>query len=202
MIFIPKLNRWTSPWLALIAGMALLQFPALAQEEKPVAPPSGEPLVESASPDATAGINPDAVSSFQVRTYHIRGKKLWEGLLRVLGESGYPPEEIDQKAMRVKTSFVDFQARDYSEAVAEAAPRMTATYRILQMNQVREGKVSLEGVVSKGDNGAVLSLRARILVQGLDQAKRIKIMVDRRSSGVIESDFLRKLEDTLKLERR
>ncbi len=202
MVFIPILKRCTPPWLALVAGMALLLSPVSAQDEKPAVPPAGEPPAESASPDATAGIHPDAVSSFQVRTYHIRGKKLWQGLLRVLGESGYPPEEIDEKAMRVKTSFVDFQARDYSEAVAEAAPRISATYRILQMNQVREGKVSLEGIVSKGDNGAVLSLRARILVQGLDQAKRIKIMVDRRSSGVIESDFMRKLEDTLELERR
>jgi hypothetical protein len=202
MTVIPNLKRWTPPCLALVAGMALALAPVSAQDEKPMTPPAGAPSGESTSPDATAGIHPDAVSSFQVRTYHIRGKKLWEGLLRVLGESGYPPEEIDEKGMRVKTSFVDFQARDYSEAVAEAAPRISATYRILQMNQVREGKVSLEGIVSKGEGGAVLSLRARILVQGLDQAKRIKIMVDRRSSGVIESDFLRKLEDTLELERR
>jgi len=202
MMVIPNLNRRTAACLALVAGMALTQASVSAQNEPPPSPPADEPSSESTTPDATGGIHPDAVSSFQVRTYHIRGKKLWEGLLRVLGESGYPPEEIDQKAMRVKTSFVDFQARDYSEAVAEAAPHLSATYRILQMNQVREGKVSLEGIVSKGDGGAVLSLRARILVQGLDQAKRIKIMVDRRSSGVIESDFLRKLEDTLELERR
>jgi hypothetical protein len=70
------------------------------------------------------------------------------------------------------------------------------------MNQVKEGKVSLEGIVTKGDGGSVLSLRARILVQGLDQMKRIRVLVDRRSSGSIESDFLRKLEDTLGLERK
>jgi hypothetical protein len=71
------------------------------------------------------------------------------------------------------------------------------------LNVVKQGKVSVEGIVTKGeDGGSVLSLRARILVEGLDQVKRIRVLADRRSSGVIESDFMRRLEDELALERR
>jgi hypothetical protein len=109
---------------------------------------------------------------------------------------------IDEKQMRVKTSFVDFKAMDYSEEVGEPPPLVGPNYHILQMNRVKQGKVSLEGVITNAENGgAVLSLRARILVSGLDQAKKIQVLADRRSSGVIESDFLRVLEDTLHLER-
>jgi len=170
------------------------------------APPSeGEPTIPDAPPaaDAAPEIHPDAVSSYQVRAYKSSRKKLWKGLLQVLQESGYPPEEIDPKAKRVKTSFVDFSSKDYSEEVADPAPRLGGNYHILQMSKVKMGKVSLEGVVTDGEHGAVvLSLRARILVDGLDQRKRVRMLTDRRSSGVIEGDFLRRLEDTLKLERR
>lgn len=145
---------------------------------------------------------PDGISSFVVRTYKTRDKKLWKGLLQVLQSSGYPPEEVDEKKLRVKTSFVDFKAMDYSEEVGEPPPLVGPTYHILQMNRVKQGKVSLEGIVTSADNGgSVLSLRARILVSGLDQVKKIQVLADRRSSGVIESDFLRVLEDTLHLER-
>jgi hypothetical protein len=137
-----------------------------------------------------------------VRSYHTSEKKLWKGLLQVLQEAGYPPEVIDPKGMRVKTSFVDFTAKDYSEEVADPAPHLGANYHILQMSKVKLGKVSLEGLVTSGDKGAaVLSLRARILVDGLDQQKRIRVLTDRRSSGVIESDFMSRLEEALHLQR-
>ncbi|HET8946061.1 MAG TPA: hypothetical protein VFQ07_03695 [Candidatus Polarisedimenticolia bacterium] len=170
---------------------------------EPAAPPPevvpAPPPVSSPAPD----IHPDAVSSFQVRAYKTSEKKLWKGLLQVLQEAGYPPEEVDAKGKRVKTSFVDFSSKDYSEEVADAAPRLGGDYHILQMSKVKLGKVSLEGVITGGEHGAsVLSLRARILVDGLDQRKRVRLLTDRRSSGVIESDFLRRLEDTLKLERQ
>jgi len=184
---------------------------AAAQDGAVPPPPVSDP-VEAVPPPAApappaAGaeseIHPDAVSSFQVRAYKTSGKKLWKGLLQVLQEAGYPPEEVDAKGKRVKTSFVDFSSKDYSEEVADPAPRLGPNYHILQMSKVKLGKVSLEGVVSDGEHGAsVLSLRARILVDGLDQRKRVRLLTDRRSSGVIESDFMRRLEDTLKLERQ
>ncbi len=69
------------------------------------------------------------------------------------------------------------------------------------MRRVKVGKLSIEARVRQGDRGTDLMIRARILVQGLDQTERILILTDRRSSGVIEADFLRLLEDDLKLER-
>jgi hypothetical protein len=164
----------------------------------PVPPPA---------PDDTASADPktppDAVSSFQVRVYTAKTKKLWKDLVQALEQAGYPPEEIDDRGRRVRTSFVDFKAADYSEAVADPPPRLGPNYHVLQMNVVRQGKVSLEGIVTKGEGGgAVLSLRARILVDGLDQVKKIRVLADRRSSGVIESDFMRRLEDQFGLERR
>lgn len=181
------------------AFLLLIAAPAAAQE----APTPTPPATPETAPAPDANIHPDAVSSFQVRAYRISPKKLFKGLLDVLGQAGYPPEEIDERARKVKTSFVDFNARDYSEAVADPAPRLGATYHIMQMNVVKMGKVSLEGIVSKGDDGdAVLSLRARLLVEGLDQPTRVRVLTDRRSSGVIESDFMRRLEDTLGLVRR
>ena len=191
----PGLHARPSFAVLLAALILAVAAPAVAQQGTP-------PSDEGASGSGETGINPDAVSSFQVRTYDIRVKKLWKGLLQVLKQSGYPPEVVNDKERRVKTSFVDFKAIDYSEEVAEPAPRLTAKYPILQMNKVKEGKVSLEGLVTKGDHGgAVLSLRARILVQGLDEVKRIRVLADRRSSGVIESDFMQQLEDTLHLKR-
>lgn len=188
--------------LPTLTAIALAVLTPLAEPRAQEAAPLPETAPrEAATADPAEGIHPDAVSSFQVREYRLRGKKLFKGLLQILEQTGYPPEEIDSKEMRVKTSFVDFKSRDYSEGVADPAPRLSPNYHILQMNQVKEGKVSIEGVVTGGEEGAVVSLRARILVQGLDQAKRIQVMVDRRSSGVIESDFLRKLEDTLDLRR-
>jgi len=185
----------------LSAGRAVCAADTQSETPEPAAPETA-PL-PPAAPAPDAGIHPDAVSSFQVRAYRTSEKKLWKGLLQVLQEAGYPPEEVDAKGKRVKTSFVDFSSKDYTEEVADAAPRLGGDYHILQMSKVKLGKVSLEGVVSEGEHGAsVLSLRARILVDGLDQRKRVRLLTDRRSSGVIESDFLRRLEDTLKLERQ
>jgi hypothetical protein len=185
---------WCLAALAAIGGS-----PEPGRGEPPDAPDPAPP--ESADPGSTDSIHPDAVSSFHVRVYRIREKKLWKGLLQVLEEAGYPPEEVDGKHMRVKTSFVDFDARDYSEAVADPPPRFTPRYHILQMTQVKQGKVSIEGIVSRDEEGAALSLRARLLVEGLEFTKRIRMLADRRSSGVIEEDFLRRLEETLHLER-
>jgi hypothetical protein len=177
--------------LSLRDHQSLCRADAATQAAAPVAPYDG-----------TSNTPPDGISSFVVRTYKTREKKLWKGLLQVLQSSGYPPEVVDEKQMRVKTSFVDFKAMDYSEEVGEPPPLVGPNYHILQMNRVKMGKVSLEGVISSADDGgAVLSLRARILVAGLDQVKKIQVLSDRRSSGVIEADFLRVLEDTLHLER-
>jgi hypothetical protein len=194
------------PWMpVLVLGALLLVVTGIRGQEDARAlsgapgdgpGPSGEEQDEGAP-----AIQPDAVSSFQTRTYRIRPRKLWAGLLRTLEESGYPPEEVNEDERRVKTSFVDFTSKDYSEEVAEAAPRLTPDYQVLQMNKVRAGKVSIEGVVAHERHGAALSLRARILVQGFDRRRRIIVLADRRSSGIIESDFLQHLEETLDLER-
>jgi hypothetical protein len=187
--------------LAIVLGSFV---PVLVRDEHGVTRADTPPAeaAPAAPYDGSVNTPPDGVSSFVVRTYKTREKKLWKGLLQVLQSSGYPPEEVDEKQMRVKTSFVDFKAMDYSEEVGEPPPLVGPNYHILQMNRVKQGKVSLEGVVSSGENGGtVLSLRARILVSGLDQYKKIQVLADRRSSGVIESDFLRVLEDTLHLER-
>jgi len=189
------------PFPTILPLLLLLLIPApAAAQEAPIPTP---PATPETAPPPDAGIHPDAVSSFQVRAYQVSPKKLFRGLLDVLGQAGYPPEEIDAKSRKVKTSFVDFNARDYTEAVADPAPRLGASYHIMQMNVIKMGKVSLEGIVSKGEGGdAVLSLRARLLVDGLDQPTRVRVLTDRRSSGVIESDFMRRLEDTLGLVRR
>jgi len=187
--------------LAPVVAIFVVACGALSFAQMVPVPPPGDGLAPPSAADQ--GMHPDAVSSFQVRAYTLGTKKLWKGLLQVLEQSGYPPEEIDEKERRVKTSFVDFKAGDYSEAVAGPAPRLGPGYHILQMNVIKQGKVSIEAIVTKGDGGgSVLSLRARILVDGLDQVKKVRLLADRRSSGVIESDFMRRLEDQLALVRR
>jgi hypothetical protein len=167
---------------------------APAREGEAVEPPSAGAAEEPS-------IHPDAVSKFVIRTYSIGRKGLWKGLLTLLEESGYPPETIDDEEMIVKTAFVDFTAADYSEEVGEAQPRVSGDYTILQLRQVKVGKVSLEARVSRAEKGTELAIRARILVQGLDRKASLLVLTDRRSSGVIEADFLRVLEDRLDLER-
>ena len=100
----------------------------------------------------------------------------------------------------VKSSFVDFKQGNFELQVAEPPPRLGGDYHVLQLLKMKVGKVSLEGVVQPGDEGCVLKVRARILVTGLDRVKRVHIFVDRRSTGVIEADFIHKLEARLGLE--
>ncbi len=160
-----------------------------------------EPGIPVSDAEPGPGIHPDALSSFVTRTYKIGSKELWKGLLKVLEKSGYPPEEVDEKEKVVKTSFIDFNSTDYSEEVGEAQPRVSGDYTILQMRRVKMGKVSLEVRVSRGERGADVAIRARILVQGLDRKESLLVLTDRRSSGVVEADFLRILEERLELER-
>ena len=184
------------------AGRSLVALLVLGLSPAFALPPPGR--VDSREGEAIAGepeIHPEAISSFVTRTYRIRPQKLWDGLLEQLEKSGYPLEIVNEESMLVKTSFIEFKARDYSEETGGPPPRVSAEYPILQMKRVKGGKVSLEGKILQGKEGTDLAIRARILVQGLNQRERLVVLTDRRSSGVIEADFLRLLEDTLTLER-
>ena len=151
----------------------------------------------SASESREAGIDPDSIGPFRVRHYKIRSKKLWKGLLAALKESGFPPEEIDEKERFVKTSFVDFESKDYPGEVVEPPAILRIDPNILQVTRIRGGKVAFQARVSKGPNGTQMSIRARILGQGHDRRKGIPVFVDRRSTGVIESEFIKQLEARL-----
>jgi hypothetical protein len=177
--------------LAWAGGIAAAQISRVGEE----------PEIPASDAEPGPDIHPDAVSSFVTRTYKIGSKELWKGLLRILEKSGYPPEEVDEKEKVVKTSFIDFKSTDYSEEVGGAQPRISGDYTILQMRRVKVGKVSLEVKVSQGERGADVAIRARILVQGLDRKESILVLTDRRSSGVVEADFLRILEKRLELKR-
>lgn len=194
-----KLNASFAGWGAiLLLVLSVAGDPAAAQMKQSVDDP-GVPVDDT---EPGMEIHPDAVSSFVTRTYKISRKNLWKGLLSLLEESGYPPEEVDKKELTVKTRFIDFKSTDYSEEVGEAQPRISGDYTILQMRRVRVGKVSLEARISRGERGGTdLNIRARILVQGLDRKQGLLLLTDRKSSGVIEADFLRLLEDRLELER-
>ncbi len=174
---------------------------ALRVDQEPAAEPQPSPGPAPPAEEAQPQPSSDDLGPFLVRTYKIKPKKLWKELLETLQASGYPPEEVDEEAMSVKTSFVDFSQKTYAEEVAEPPPRLGPNYHILQMNRVLQGKVSLEVHVAPKERGAELRIRARILVQGLDRQKQIRVLVDRRSVGVIEGEFLIKLQETLGLER-
>jgi hypothetical protein len=165
-------------------------------------PSQSTPAPEPTPPPAQPEIHPDAVSRFVERDYKIRPKKIWKGLLQALKDAGYPPEEVDEGRMHVKTSFVDFQAKDYPDPVADPPPLFGPDYPIMQMTRVRDGKVSLEAILVAEKHETRLSLRARILVQGLDRRQRIHVLTDRRSSGAIEKTFLARLEGALQIEPR
>ena len=147
-----------------------------------------------------AEINPESISPFQSRHYKVRQKKLWNGVLQALEENGHPPEEIDAKKRIVKTSFVDFEAKNYPGDVALPPPPFGPKNPVMQRRSARFGKVSIEARVSKDDSGTELKIRARILVEGIDRQRRLRVLVDRRSSGVIESDFFEKIESVLGIE--
>ena len=194
---------------------------AAAREDAPApeatpgeAPPAAEPApaqVPPSTPDHSEGGQssseasaaqppPELQSSYVVRVYKIRPSKLFKGLLESLQAAGYPPEDVDESNRTVKSSFVDFKQSSFELQVAEPPPRLGGDYHVMQQIKMRVGKVSLEGIVQPGDGGAVLRMRARILVTGLDRVKRVHIFVDRRSTGVIEADFIHKLEARLGLE--
>jgi hypothetical protein len=165
------------------------------------APPAAEAQPDSPPVDPTEPQpSPDVQSEFVIRTYKMRPAKLWKGLLEALAAEGFPPEESSQDTRTVKTSFVDFTQDKYPTQVAEPPMRLGKGYHILQMIKVKGGKVSLEGVVASSKNGTELRMRARILVMGLDRVRRVRILVDRRSTGVIESDFIHRLEERLGIE--
>jgi hypothetical protein len=153
----------------------------------------------STSGSSEEGIDPDLIGPFRIRHYKIRPKKLWKGLLVTLEHGGFPPEEIDDKGLIVKTSFVDFASKDYPGDVAEPPPLLGVETHIVQMKTLRGGKLSFEAHVSKGSEGTELKIRARILGEGMDRRKRMRVLVDRRSTGIIETEFFKQLEARLGL---
>jgi hypothetical protein len=155
---------------------------------------------QAANEASPSQVPPELQSSYLVRVYAIRPAKLFKGLLEALKDEGYPPEEVDEKGRAVKTSFVDFKQGNFELQVAEPPPRLSGNYHILQLIKMKVGKVSLEGVVARGQEGSELRIRARVLVTGLDRVKRVHVFVDRRSTGVIEADFIHKLEARMGLE--
>jgi hypothetical protein len=161
------------------------------------APESGPPSL--GGDQEGVQIHPDAVSSFLTRAYPTRPDRLWKGLMDTLRAVGYPPEEVDEAHRKVKTSFVDVKGDDFPEPIGDRPPEFGPTYTILQLPRVTEGKLSLEAIVAPEGKGAAISLRARLLVPGLDRKRRVRVLTDRRSSGVVEEEFLKKLELALKI---
>ena len=145
-------------------------------------------------------IPPEMVGPFVVGRYDIRPKKLWKGLLRVLPEIGYPPEVVEDGAFSLKTSFVDFESKNFDRNPADPPLPLGSRNYIITLKEVRAGKVSLQIEIGKVSGGSELRVRARILVQGLDRRQRVRILTDRRSSGAIEEDLLGKLGPRLGLE--
>ncbi|HKB08595.1 MAG TPA: hypothetical protein VKF61_09980 [Candidatus Polarisedimenticolia bacterium] len=207
----------------LAAGLALLMLvapwsPIPARQEPPAGGGSSEPVpqttpaAEAAPPAMAPGEDaqaqgsagseapPEMQSSYLVRLYKVRPAKLWKGLLESLKAEGHAPEVLDETAHIVKTSFVDFKQDDYPLQVGDPPPTLGGGYHIVQMIKIRAGKVSLEGVVTPSKQGSELKMRARILVTGVDRVNKVRVLVDRRSTGVIESDFIHKLEARLGLE--
>ncbi len=84
--------------------------------------------------------------------------------------------------------------------MVEPPPTIGANRHILTMRKIRMGKVSLEVRVAKSEAGTEMKVRARILVDGMDRRRMIHVLVDRRSSGIIEADFIERLETTLGIE--
>lgn len=163
-------------------------------------PELARPQGSSEDVSAEEEFDPRFIADFQIRDYRIRPKKLWKALLRELEGRGYSPEEVDEKARIVKTSFVDVEAKDFEGDIVEPAPTFGLNQHILTMKKIRFGKVSIEARVAKIEAGTELKVRARILVDGMDRKKMLRVLTDRRSSGVIESSFIERLEMTLGIE--
>jgi hypothetical protein len=188
---------------ALLLGVGAAATTRGFWQEPPagIAPPEPDAAPGSPAPEAPdTQLSPENQSPYLTRTYKMRPAKLWKGLLAALEAEGFPPEETSQENRTVKSSFVDFNQEKYPAQVAEPPLRLGRSYHILQLTKVKQGKVSLEGVVASSKNGTELRLRARILVMGLDRAKGVRVMVDRRSTGVIEADFIHRLEERLGIE--
>ncbi|MEE9291464.1 MAG: hypothetical protein V3U83_00905 [Acidobacteriota bacterium] len=185
-------REWIARTLALmvVAGYAVA-VPGLARAQD---------SSEDASTPADEEITPLDIAEFRTLDYKIRPKKLWKAIISELEERGFPPEEVDKKARIVKTSFVDFESKDFGGQVVEPRLSFGSNRHILSKNKIRMGKVSLEIRVAKSDAGTKMKVRARILVDGMDRRKMIRVLVDRRSSGIIEADFIERLETTLGIE--
>ncbi len=185
-------REWIARALALmvVAGYAVA-VPGLARAQD---------SSEDASTPADEEITPLDIAEFRTLDYKIRPKKLWKAIISELEERGFPPEEVDKKARIVKTSFVDFESKDFGGQVVEPRLSFGSNRHILSKNKIRMGKVSLEIRVAKSDAGTKMKVRARILVDGMDRRKMIRVLVDRRSSGIIEADFIERLETTLGIE--
>ena len=149
---------------------------------------------------SAAAIPPELQSAWIVRVYKVRPAKLFKGLVEALQAEGFPPEETDEARRTVKTSFVDFKQDDYDLQVGEPPPRIGGGYQLMQLIKIKAGKVSLTGEVAQVERGTELRVKARILVMALDRVKRVRLLVDRRSTGVVESEFILKLEARLGLE--
>lgn len=185
----------------LLATMTLAPavWSAAAAPQEP--PPAGTGQGEGATTEASPSQPPPELQSvFVERVYKIRPAKLYKELLESLTADGFPPEVVDEPKRTVKTSFVDFKQSDYELQVGEPPPRMGGGYHVMQLIKIKLGKVSLECVVGPSEGGAELKVRARILVAGIDRVKRVHVLVDRRSTGVIEADVIHKLEARLGLE--
>ena len=185
-------REWIARALALmvVAGYAVA-VPGLARAQD---------SSEGASTPADEEITPPDIAEFRTLDYKIRPKKLWKAIISELEERGFPPEEVDKKARIVKTSFVDFESKDFGGQVVDPRLSFGPNRHILSKNKIRMGKVSLEIRVAKSDAGTEMKVRARILVDGMDRRKMIRVLVDRRSSGIIEADFIERLETTLGIE--
>ena len=185
----------------LMLGTALVAWGtvlAQSQDESAPAPPAGG---EGAAGGIYAGedVPPELMSRFAARAYDVRAKKVWEGLLDVLQAAGFPPEIVDKKQRTVRTSYAEFKSDDYSKNPVDPPPPFTSRWNIMTMKDIREGKAAIEALVSREKIGTVVRLRARILVQGLDKRRRLRLLTDRRSSGAIEADLFKKLDAALGL---
>ncbi len=196
MVMAQRLARAVLPGLLVLA--AATGWAGASRAGEPQATPTPQ---EAPTPEGPPSqVPPQVESPFLSRIYKIRPGKLWKGLLETLQSAGFPPEEVDEEGRIVKTSFVEFRQDDYQNQVAEPPQQLGGDYHILQMLKVKQGKMSLEGRVVPGAQGTELRMRARILVMGLDRVHRVRVLVDRRSTGVIEADLIHKLEARMGLE--
>jgi hypothetical protein len=195
----PNRTRALLPLLIVAIALPLAPAPAVArpQEETP-----GQPIARDEGGQgiyAGEDVPPELMSHFVARGYDVRLKKVWRALLQVLQDSGLPPEIVEEKDRTVRTSYADFKSSNYPQNPVDPPPPFTSRWHILTMKEISQGKAAIEAVVSKGEAGTEVRLRARILVQGLDRMRRIRLLTDRRSSGAIEKDLFQKLDAELGL---